>query len=231
MIDDFESGVHPYSDYWVPYWDEAVDTSVSCNPSSGTAHQGSSALQIDFTVLPDSWASCELLYSSTRSWQGQGLQFYLQSSEAGLPYGLLFYYMLGDERATSLIEFETPAESVGDWTLVTVPWDEFALQDSLVYPESALGMAFVFGGGDVTNTGTIWIDDLTLYVDGPAPQPDAEEPAPMEDQQPVEQPESELDTEDGGQEQGSGGGLPFCGNIPLVIGLAAAAGLGLKRKE
>jgi hypothetical protein len=218
VIDDFESGAHPESEYWIPYWDEAVSTSVSCNPSSGTAYQGRAALQIDFEVLPDSWASCELMYYSPHNWQGKGLQFYLKSSQAGLPYGLLFYYQLGEERATSLVEFETPAESVGAWTLTTIPWEEFEMQDSLVYPESGLGIAILFGAGDETNSGTIWIDDLSLYVDGPVP--DAEVPAPAAEGGPQE---------DASQEEGGRGGLPFCGNIPLVIGLVAAAGFGLRR--
>ncbi|MFN2146299.1 MAG: hypothetical protein ACK2T7_13175, partial [Anaerolineales bacterium] len=233
MIDDFESGTHPESDYWVPYWDEAVATSINCNPSSGTVHQGSAALQIDFEVLADSWASCELLYYHPQDWQGEGLQFYLQSSQAGLPYGLLFYYQLGEERATSVVEFETLPESVGGWVLVSIPWEEFALQDSLVYPESGLGMAFVFGGtAGGTNSGTIWIDDLSLYMDvvevvpvEPAAQePAADKPAPVDDGQPSEgEPANQVDA--------PRSGLPFCANFPLVIGLAAAAGFGLKRRR
>ena len=223
-IDDFETGSHPEADYWVTYRDEAVPTAVTCNPLSEMAYQGSNALQIDFDVLADSWASCELLYYTARDWRSAGLQFYLRSSQAGLPFGLLFYYQLGAEKATSVVEFETSPESVDGWMIVSVPWEEFARQDSLVYPESGLGLAFVFGGGadGASNTGTIWIDEIALYADGEEPA-EEEVPAAENDIQP---PEDVPSPDEPGQ-----GGLPFCSNLPLVVGLVAAGWVGLRRRK
>ncbi|MEN8243003.1 MAG: hypothetical protein ABFS17_13875, partial [Chloroflexota bacterium] len=159
MIDDFENGPIPGTDYWVPYRDEAAATSVQCLPTTGQAHQGTKSLQIDFNVLASSWASCELLFYTPNNWSSAGLQFYLRSSQAGLPFGLLFYSQLAGEDASSVIELETSHASVEEWELVTIPWELFSQQDSLVYPESGLGIAVVFAeasdGGD--NLGTIWI--------------------------------------------------------------------------
>ena len=128
VIDNFEIGPIPGTDYWVPYRDEAVPTSVQCSPTADTSHQGAKSLQIDFNVLSGSWASCELLFYEPNNWSSAGLQFYLQASQADLPYGLLFYYQLADEDATSVIELETSPESVGQWQLITIPWEQFAEQ-------------------------------------------------------------------------------------------------------
>ena len=204
VIDNFEIGPIPGTDYWVPYRDEAVPTSVQCSPTADTSHQGTKSLQIDFNVLPGSWASCELLFS-TQQLEPCVAQFYLLASQAGLPYGLLFYYQLADEDATSVIELETSPESVVGWQLITVPWEQFAEQDSLVYPETGLGIAFVFGEGADSgeNAGTLWFDDLAIYSS-------VGEEAVEENQNPPSSANQQPENQAGQNNQQDQGGLPFC---------------------
>jgi hypothetical protein len=130
-----------------------------------------------------------------------------------LPFGLLFYYQLGDEQATSLIELNTEPESVDGWHLVNIPWSTFAEQDSIVYPESGLGVALTFGEGadGGSNIGTIWLDDLSTYSTVPEPN--------LLDNEPLAQPEEPATAERAQNEsnQGNQTSLPFCGNFPLMI--------------
>lgn len=219
VIDDFESGPIPDTDYWVTYWDEAVDTTISCQPTTASAAQGTTSLQIDFNVLAQSWASCELLFYSPQNWEGEGFSYYLQTSNPGVKYHILFYYQQGEEHGTSAITLTAPPESVGQWAQVDISWDEFSQQDSLVYPDVALGMAFIVEGeDDQANTGTIWIDDLRWgTADSEAEEPGGES----------QEPESGVNAAGNSFEEeekvNGGGGLPFCGNLPLIVG---AVGLG-----
>jgi hypothetical protein len=232
MIDDFESGPVPDADYWVTYRDEAVSTTIQCATTTDRAYQGTRSLQIDFNVLPESWASCELLHHTPNNWSSEGLQFYLQSSQAGLPFGLLFYYQLGNERATSLIEFETSPESVGGWELITIPWGEFAQQDSMVYPESGLGMAFAFSedSDGEGNSGTIWLDDISIYTTVPGPVVQEDDASPPEvDDQPANE-EDQAETTENSQES-PGGGLPFCKNAPFAMLFIAFAWVSRKNRQ
>ncbi|MEN8242302.1 MAG: hypothetical protein ABFS17_10305, partial [Chloroflexota bacterium] len=96
-------------------------------------------------------------------------------------------------------------------------------QDSLVYPESGLGIAVVFAeasdGGD--NLGTIWIDEISIYTS-------AEEIVIAENNSPVNE---ENQAETAPNNQGNQGGLPFCGNMPFAMMLIAFVWVGQKRKQ
>ncbi|MBE0528084.1 MAG: hypothetical protein IH629_02630 [Thermoleophilia bacterium] len=224
VIDDFENGLIPDTDYWATYLDEAAPSTMQCGPNTNRAYEGISSLQIDFNVLPASWASCELLHYTPQNWGSEGLQFYLQASQANLPFGLIFYYQLGNDQATSMINLNTTPESVGQWTLITIPWSEFAQQDSMVYPESGLGMAFAFSEGNDgdANIGTIWLDEISTYTSASGQVPQNTEPTSTVDEQYVD------DLTDTGPTQRN---LPFCGNIPLTFLLIGIVGIGLKRKN
>jgi hypothetical protein len=162
VIDGFESGPIAESDYWAAYYEENVGTSITCNPNGSPPYSGSAALQVDFTVQPGSWASCELLYYAPQDWSGgEGLVFYVRASRSGMPLGLMMYH--GDAKDSSIIHVETNQESVEGWTRFVIPWSEFANQDATVDPLKALGLAFLFDGGDgQANSGTVWIDDIAL---------------------------------------------------------------------
>jgi hypothetical protein len=85
-------------------------------------------------------------------------------------------------------------------------------------------MAFVFGEGPDggTNSGTIWIDDLGVYTAmSEQPQREAPEAVP---------PSSQEDQPNNGN-QDSGGGLPFCGSMPLAVLLVGFGWVGLKRRD
>ena len=233
LIDDFESGPLPDSDYWMSYWDEAVETSLNCQPTTTAAVQGLTSLQIDFDVLAQSWASCELLYYSPQNWSGDGFSFYLQSSSAGMPYHILFYYQQGEDLGTSAIQLTAPDESVGQWAEVFVPWDAFAEQDSLVYPEVARGMAFIVEGSDTEGyAGTLWVDDLRLGASGQVDEAasttaDTENVVEAQDEI-VEDAEVSTEIVESGPLD-SDRGLPVCGNLPF-IGLMLVMGIWTWRK-
>lgn len=161
-IDDFENGPIPESDYWVGYYEENVGTSITCNPDGSPPYSGNASLQMDFTVQPESWASCELLFDAPHDWRlGEGLVFYVRATNAGMPLGLMMYHGAGKD--SSVIHVETNQESVDGWARFVIPWSEFANQDSAVVPSQALGLAFLFDGGEnQANAGTVWIDDIAL---------------------------------------------------------------------
>jgi hypothetical protein len=161
-IDDFETGSIPESDYWVGYYEENVGTSITCNPEGSPPYSGNASLQVDFTVQSGSWASCELLYYAPHDWSaGEGLVFYVRATQAGIPLGLMMYHGAGKD--SSVIHLETNQESVDGWTQFVIPWSEFADQDSAVVPSQAMGLVFLFDGGDnQANSGTVWIDDIAL---------------------------------------------------------------------
>jgi len=202
-IDDFENGPIPESDYWVTYYEENVGTSITCNPDGSPPYSGSGALQVDFSVQAESWASCELLYYMTHDWSGgEGLVFYVRATHSGMPLGLMMYH--GVEKHSSIIHLETNQESVDGWIRYVIPWSEFANQDSAVEPREALGLVFLFDGGEnQANSGTVWIDDIALVGDFTeiGSEPTGAEPSGA----------VESESEERGQ------GIRFCGSVPGVF--------------
>ncbi len=202
-IDDFESGPIPESDYWVGYYEENVGTSITCNPDGGPPYSGSGALQVDFNFQAESWASCELLYHVTHDWSGgEGLVFYVRATQSGIPLGLMMYH--GVEKNSSIIHLETNQASVDGWTRFVIPWLEFANQDSAVEPGEALGLVFLFDGGEnQANSGTVWIDDIALV--GNLTEVGSESTG------------DESAEEVGMENEGRGQGVRFCGSVPGIF--------------
>lgn len=64
LIDDFEAGAPAGTAGWETFWDEATSTTITCAPASGEVHSGAYALQIDFDVAANSWATCTLFYGN-----------------------------------------------------------------------------------------------------------------------------------------------------------------------
>ncbi len=219
VIDDFEAGTIDGADYWVVYTDEAAPTTMTCQPTIVQAANGQRSLQIDYQVAANSWASCELLFEHPQDWDGIGFSYALRAEQAGQPYDILFYYQQGDDKGASFVQMTTPPESEGQWTTVQVPWEEFARQDSMVYPKVALGMAFIVDNtGGKTMEGTFWLDDLQVGLGSTAEDTQADsaqEPSVVE------------------SEEGNGGGfsLPVCGSIPGVLLLGFAGVFWQRRRK
>jgi len=182
MIDDFEAATPTGSTGWVGYWDETTSTHINCARESSMVHNGSSAMQVDFNVAANSWATCALIYTAPQSWSGNsGLTFYLHAAQAGLVFNIDLYSGPSENRATYLYTIEASPESVSGWIPVELRWSDFLRASweenggaPFTQPEQVTGMAIGFNTPpDAPNTGVIWIDDMRLV----GSQAAAEQPA------------------------------------------------------
>jgi hypothetical protein len=239
LIDDFESGAPAGSEGWQGYSDVGSQTSIICAPESGTIHSGSAALHIKFSIAPDSWATCALIYDQARDWRSAaGLSFYIHANQPNLPFDVITYAgSPGTLEGYTSTQQETTQEMVDGWVYMEFPWDmqkgvEWEANAGVPYdPTHVAGMAFgISDFPDRTNQGEIWIDDLRLIgqavpestvVGQPAPMPSQPtappptEPAPASTNPPVE-------------ETGSGG---ICPLSPTLAVMAGAFGFWARRKR
>jgi hypothetical protein len=225
LIDDFENPASGLA--WEVFWDEAVETRIACAPQAGLAYESAMALQIDYEIAAESWATCALLFESTLDWSGgQGLSFYMQAAQAGLVFDVILYGGSPGDRSSYMAGMQTTSEMVNSWEKVTVGWSEFfraAWEEnpgSAFNPAVVTGIAFGFGE-QAASRGEIWIDQLILTGIGPgsvAPQPSLE-PAlvpPEVEEEPEEPPEE--------PEEGNGFSLPCISALGLGLLVAGAAG-------
>jgi hypothetical protein len=164
---------------WVFYRDETTPSQITCGLQNDSARLGSAALQIDFDIPPGTWSTCELPYDQAQDWSvGQGLGLYIQGSRADIPYNLLVFSGTADSRATYLVYTRTPAGSDGDWVYVEYPWSAFARAEweadggtPFQTPDQVLAIAFGFDGLESeNNTGTVWVDEISLLRTPTAPE-------------------------------------------------------------
>ncbi len=233
LIDDFESEAPSGTNGWEEFWDEATATTIACVPVSGEAYHGNHALQIDFDVAANSWATCTLFYENQQDWsQTEGLAFYLHSGQAGLVFNVDLYAGTPEEQETYFYTIEAPPDSAVGWIPVELRWEEFHRVDweadagaPFTSPERIIGLAFGFNTyPDTPNTGTIWVDDIQPL--GGAGAEDLEQaavsPAPIIET--AEKP-AEVSTESAGEagEPGAGGGrlCPSAVAAPLLVVVSA----------
>lgn len=182
-LDDFEGASPANTDGWVVYFDESPETTIACGPQTKDARNSKSSLQIDFKVGNiNGWATCSLEFREAQNWSAfNGLEFWMQSSEPGLPYGVSAQSGTRENRETYALHTSTDEQSAKGWTYYFVPWQDIRRVDwednpgTPLNPSNILGIAFTFAGveGGV-NTGTLYIDDLKLS--GGAAQPEAVQP-------------------------------------------------------
>jgi len=195
LIDDFEVDNPPGTNGWEPFWDEATPTSMHCAAKSGMANGGSHALILDFDVSPNAWGTCALFYDSLQDWgSSEGLTFYLRATQPGLVFDVNLHAGSPDSQETYLFTIEAPQDSIDSWAPVTLYWSDFHRAnweenagDPLAKPDQITGIAFGMNADpDTPNTGTLWVDDLSLLGSRSTPgaqpaaesdQPEAEEPA------------------------------------------------------
>ncbi|MHC1782354.1 MAG: carbohydrate binding domain-containing protein [Anaerolineaceae bacterium] len=175
-IDTFETA-NPISGVgWEAFSDEAADNHITCAPSGTQAHGGSQAMQIEYAVASGSWATCDLRFDLVQDWsRADGLTFYMQSSQAGLPYHIDLFTGTPDQVNSFVSIREAPPESANGWAQVTLNWGDFHRVDweenagsPLESPSSIVGLAFGFNPPDAAQNGTLWIDDLQLSSGGGA---------------------------------------------------------------
>ena len=235
LIDDFETDNPPGTNGWEPFWDEATPTSMHCAAETGPSNSGERALLLDFDVTPDAWATCALFYDAPQNWSGsEGVTFYLHSTQAGLIFDVDLYTGGYDARETYLYTIEVPSECASGWVPISLNWSDFHRADweegagtPFAKQDQISGMALGFATyPDTSNTGTLWVDDLSLLgteqepaeVAPPPAQPTeaaAEPAASAEPVEPVESPGRPL--------------LPCGGAVGVPLLLVGMSLLGRKR--
>ncbi len=171
IIDDFESAP-PAASGWQPFRDEGTSTSISCASTAGMVNSGTKALQIDFGVAANSWATCALMYGQPQDWSAwQGITFYLHASQPALVFDLDIYRNTPQGSETYLLTIEAPQGSAEGWIPIGITWDQLLRAsweaDSgtpLSAPILVEGLAYGLSTyPDTPNTGSIWVDDLKLW--------------------------------------------------------------------
>ncbi len=225
LLDDLERGPLPGTSGWEGYFQDNTDTRLNCVVNSSLARSGANSLQFEFDVTPNSWATCGFYFDSVQNWSAsQGLTFYLRADRAGIPFNIDLYGGSPGGHTTYVYSIETPAESVGGWAVVEIPWTEILRAEWEENAGTPFDPAHVAGfslGLSTPETerlsGTLWLDDLALMGQAAPPvvapplaeSPSAQAPAP--------------------QEPASRRLLP-CGAVALPLGLAAWSTLRRKRQ-
>ncbi|MFZ6030069.1 MAG: carbohydrate binding domain-containing protein [Chloroflexota bacterium] len=181
-IDGFESALGTSREGWQAYRDEATETRITCAPTTGTAHNGTHALQIDFDVPAEGWATCALYFDESQNWSGaEGITFNLYSAEpAGQAFNVDLYAGSTESPDTYAATVYLPAASAGGWAPIALRWEDFrrvAWEENAGAPfdahQAVLGIAFGFNALDgAPNTGVLWVDDLQRSSSPAAAGPD-----------------------------------------------------------
>lgn len=172
LIDNFEGSPPPGTAGWQPFFQDNTDTQLTCTADRTNANSGSKALQFQFDMAANSWATCGFYFDAVQDWRaGDGIAFYLRADQAGLPYDVSLYGGSPGGRITYLWRSQTPPESVNGWTLVQVRWSEILRAEWEENPGTPFNPAEVTGFSFGLSTpeqarlrGTFWVDDLQLLT-------------------------------------------------------------------
>jgi hypothetical protein len=228
VIDDFESGPPAGTDGWVAWWDEATQSTGSCAPEGGEPYSGSQALHITYSVIPESWLTCALIYQSAHDWSsGTGVGLYVRAPQTGLWFDVVVYSGTPDSRTSYMRSgLETTQEMVDGWGYIQIPWSELLGVDweqnpgAPVDPAVVTGMAIGFGDTNAVS-GDIWVDDIHLLGAEPvviAPPP-TEAPAVEPTQEPPAATPEPAEEEPAPEEEEESGGSRLPCASPVVMGL------------
>jgi hypothetical protein len=171
IVDDFEGGALSGTSGWEPAWDASTSTTITCALSSEDAYAGGQALQVEFDVATESWATCGLFFDALQDWSSDdGLTFFMRATQPGVNFELNLYATEGDQQESYQYGLTTSGESTETWVPLTVRWTDLQrveweenAGETFAKPERVQGLAFGFSATeDAPNTGMIWIDDLHL---------------------------------------------------------------------
>ncbi len=181
VIEDWEG-----ENWWVSNGDGGKST-VTSDLDKVIRHGGVASLRSDYRIVEGGWGDTGIGFDEARDWsEGVGLSFWLHADEAGYPMRLVLYS--GDPAAATPFEAEffTDESHVSGWGEVVLPWEAFALASwadsgNLKTLDAAriAGVSFNFSPGQ----GSVWVDDLILFVGDIRPLPVGES-APMATSQP-----------------------------------------------
>jgi len=187
-LTDFETDSIPGTNGWEVFWDESSNTSIQCASQANTVFSGSRSLEIGFDISPNAWGTCAFFYDSPQDWsQSEGVTFLLHSAETGLIFDVHMYSGNSDALESYVYTIESPADSTDGWMPISLGWTDFHRVDweenaGTPFNRSTQVAGFAFGFStypDTPNTGTIWVDDLSLFegLSTSEPQSMAEAPS------------------------------------------------------
>jgi hypothetical protein len=172
IIDDFE-GYEPGTGWEV--WTDGGETGIECPVDSGTAHSGGASLRVELSIVPGGWAGCGRTFETSQNWAaGEGLSMWMRSENPGMAVAVTLHVGDPQEPTPFQKELTIPSSGDGDWTLVQIPWGEFAKPDwqgesgvAEFDAAQVVGLSFDFSAGEASPPeGRLWVDDLALLVEG-----------------------------------------------------------------
>jgi len=145
--------------------DESTETRLLIVRDSSRSHSGEKSLRIEYHLVPESWATCSLVLAAPADWRkARGLTAWVHTSEQGQPVTLTAYQGKSSDNLSHFeLKIMTTKEAVSGWQRISVTWDQLKPPpwegDKSIYfdPGSAMGVAFVFSGGQ---KGRLWVDDI-----------------------------------------------------------------------
>lgn len=163
LIDGFEQKASA----WKAFLDCERPTRLDFRRDLETVHSGGASLCIRYEVVPESWATCSLVYDRPRDWTAaKGLELFVRTRDPGQTVVVVAYQ---GTSPNGLSHFEYRLESVGaEWQRVNIPWKRLARPawegdpTAGFDPTRAMGVALAFEEGK----GTVWVDDITLMGKG-----------------------------------------------------------------
>ncbi len=192
------------------YADAGEQAVVNCQPAPGMSHNGTTAIQLVYTIPAEDWGGCWRYYDETQDWGGSaGLTFQIRAAAPNT--GITLMLFSGELDAPT--PFETSFTVGAEWSAVSLRWDGIPRADwaeatglQTLDPAQITSLGFV----PLPGSGEVWVDDIALFTGDAAPPPVAT-PAPGETviaPLPTETPAPR------------GGGLP-CASAPLALSLVA----------
>ncbi len=161
VLQDFEG-----ENYWQAAFDDAAQVAVACRVDESRALRDSKYLNFQFSVPAGVWATCGFDYEQPQDWRAyQGLAFDLRADQANLPYEVLLF---DDADGMYLFQTRVPAAAVDSWTRVEIPWSKILRVEweenggEPIDPARVQSFRLQVVAGEATQTGALWVDNLSL---------------------------------------------------------------------
>jgi len=174
IIDDFEG--YAAGGGW-DTWVDGEGSTMECVADPGAAVSGSVALLVRYSISPEGWAGCGRSHETPQDWSAaDGIAMWVLSEEPGVLLAVTLHLGDAQEPTPFQAELTTPQGGAGAWCLVQLPWDVFAKPDwfgegglSQLDLSRVVGVSFDFSApGAARLEGSMWVDDLSLLVEGQA---------------------------------------------------------------
>ncbi|MBN1888634.1 MAG: hypothetical protein JW850_11610 [Thermoflexales bacterium] len=223
-LDDFETDNGYHADGENATIDVGIDSQV--------AHSGAASLRVRYDIAPGGGVSFGRSFDTPQDWSGgAGVSAWLRADKAGQALTLMLFSGDPDSPTPFELYLETTPECTTGWQPFVFGWGDFAKAGwagteglSELNPARITGYGISLANTEGSqNTGTLWIDDLSM-ASGAAPAPTlAPEPTPTA--APAEPKASDTPAAPAGPAP-SGGACPLSASLMaagLVLALARRA--------